>query len=57
MTYVPLGLPALPGDTDRAAIHHLAGMVEGLPSALSWMENRFAGKSSINSCGMMWLLP
>ncbi len=57
VTYVPLGLPALPGDTDRAAIHHLAGMVEGLPSALSWMENRFAGKSSINSCGMMWLLP
>ncbi|KNX38291.1 lipase family protein [Luteipulveratus halotolerans] len=53
VTYKGLGLPPLPGDTDRLAVHHLAGAAEGLPSALSWLSDRFAGKPVTNSCGSL----
>ncbi|KGN31314.1 hypothetical protein N802_04290 [Knoellia sinensis KCTC 19936] len=57
VTYVPLGLPALPGDTDRGTLHHIAGVPEGLPTASIWMQKRFEGASSVNSCPIIRALP
>lgn len=56
VTYAPLGLPALPGDTDRLAVQHLTGLFEGLPVAQSWMADRLEGKSATTNCGLVpWL--
>ncbi|MDE9366633.1 lipase family protein [Luteipulveratus sp. YIM 133132] len=38
-------------------MHHFAGAVEGLPSALAWLENRFAGRTSVNSCALLPVTP
>ncbi|WP_265445777.1 lipase family protein [Flexivirga meconopsidis] len=55
VTYTPFGLPDPTGD--KAAIHHLAGMVEGLPGALSWMKGRLAGQPVQSGCGKLPLQP
>lgn len=57
VTYAPLGLPALPGDTDRLAVQHIAGLFEGLPTAQSWMNARLTGKAPTTNCGLVRWLP
>lgn len=48
--YRPLGTPPLPGDTDRLALHHAAGIIESLPHALTWLSQLVAGEPHKTNC-------
>lgn len=43
----PLGLP---GAGDPAALNHVSGLVQSLPGALAWMEERFTGAEAVPDC-------
>lgn len=57
VTYLPVGLPPLPLDQDKLAVHHLAGAVESAPIALPWLLDRLNGRSHRSNCSTIGWLP
>ncbi|MCD9198912.1 lipase family protein [Aeromicrobium wangtongii] len=55
--YLPVGLPALPGDRDQLVLHHLEGMLLAYPTALAWMTDRLSGAAAPSNCGSLGLMP
>ena len=55
--YMPVGLPALPGDRDRLALHHIEGHVLSMLPATAWMSDRLSGQANSANCGLVPFLP